>query len=293
MTSTTITPEIEVLSQLVARVQQITPERARQLLETNTNNRNISEPLVMRYAHAMTAGHWHLNGETIKLDTHGNLLDGQHRLAAIQRANITVPMLVAEGMSPETFTTIDQGRPRSFADVFSIKGNANASTLVSVLKLVALYEHFDRTLWRMFETDASPYALLAVRSLSITDLEITAQRHPTIVAIVQQMASRRRIRTLMPASLAAFLFWVFSEVDSDTAALLFDSMENGANLRENDPIYVLRERLLAMGSDRRMRPLRTYRYITGVTVKTWNQIRTGHHSGHLRMGKNDLVPDVI
>ena len=63
----------------------------------------------MQYAADMKAGRWQLNGEAIKFDKNGHLLNGQHRLHAVVRADTTIQMLVISGLDPETRTTMDSG----------------------------------------------------------------------------------------------------------------------------------------------------------------------------------------
>ena len=67
-----------------AKVQVITPELAEQYLTKNTNNyRSMSNSVVNAYATDMKTGNWKFNGDSIKFNKSGILVDGQHRLAAI------------------------------------------------------------------------------------------------------------------------------------------------------------------------------------------------------------------
>ena len=66
----------------VTSIVTITPEEAAKMLETNQRNRNVSKNAVAAMARDMTAGHWRLNGEAIRIDGDGNLIDGQHRFSA-------------------------------------------------------------------------------------------------------------------------------------------------------------------------------------------------------------------
>lgn len=97
-------------------VVQLTPALAAKYLEANTKNRSISESTVESLADEMTAGRWKLHHQGIAIDTKGELRDGQHRLAAIVKSGVTVPMLVTTGIDPSSFDTIDAHRPRTVGD---------------------------------------------------------------------------------------------------------------------------------------------------------------------------------
>lgn len=102
----------------------VTPEMAKEWLsETNTANRSLSHHTVSRYATDMISGFWrdtHQNAIAFYED--GALADGQHRLSAVVKAGISVPMYVAFGLERSAANAIDQGRARKMSDVMSIMG---------------------------------------------------------------------------------------------------------------------------------------------------------------------------
>lgn len=101
--------------------ERITPEVATQLLATNIDrNRRVNVARVEMYEHDMLTGKWIDNGATIKIDSEGRLIDGQHRLRAIERGGITLWMWVARGLSPDAFETIDVGFARTPRQLFNM-----------------------------------------------------------------------------------------------------------------------------------------------------------------------------
>lgn len=105
--------------------QKITPEIAAQLLKTNIErNRTISVGRVAMYEHDMLSGKWTENGETIKIDNEGRLIDGQHRLKAIERSGVTLWLWVAQGVTPESFENIDVGLSRTPRQIFNLSNDA-------------------------------------------------------------------------------------------------------------------------------------------------------------------------
>lgn len=100
---------------------KITPELASEFLRKNTINRNIREKRVNQYVKEMQEGKWELNGESIKFNDKGELIDGQHRLSAIAKSGMTIEMCVVKDV-PSTVTILDRGSGRSTADTLLIGG---------------------------------------------------------------------------------------------------------------------------------------------------------------------------
>jgi len=125
------------------RTQKIsmTPKKARQILDSrNNNNRHIRDSHVAALASEMKSGNWRLNGETIIFDSDGELMDGQHRLAAVVKSGKTVEMLVVRGVEKEAMRTIDRGKSRSLADVIGLAGYPYSTALASAYRQVHLYK---------------------------------------------------------------------------------------------------------------------------------------------------------
>ena len=88
-------------------VIRITPQIAQGFLETNHNNRNISERLVKKYSQDMLNNQWTTTHQGIAFYEDGTLADGQHRLFGIVRSGCTVTMHVTYGLKREQAINID------------------------------------------------------------------------------------------------------------------------------------------------------------------------------------------
>ena len=109
---------------------KITPEMAVELLEKNTINRRVKERVVGQYATEILAGRWRSGtGEVIKIAKDGTILDGQHRLLAVIKADKEIVAHLAYDVSNEVFDVLDTGSPRGAADVFHIEGIHYANVL--------------------------------------------------------------------------------------------------------------------------------------------------------------------
>lgn len=103
------------------QIVNISPEIAEQYLKTNANNRKLNDKRVRQYAEDMSNGKWQLNGESIKFNKSGMLIDGQHRLSAIIKSGTSVQMLVTWGID-DSVTTLDRGQGRTTAQCFAFGG---------------------------------------------------------------------------------------------------------------------------------------------------------------------------
>jgi hypothetical protein len=123
----------------------VSPSLAACLMERNEGNRAITTTGAARsarsYGEAMLRGEWVVNGETIVVAKDGQLNDGQHRLYAVIRYGVTVPMLIVFGIDRETRHTIDQGIARSASHVLMMYGEKNATNLATALRLLYQIDH--------------------------------------------------------------------------------------------------------------------------------------------------------
>lgn len=99
----------------------LTPSEAAELLSLNTRNRRMNSKSSDLIAADIADGEWKFTGDTIKIATDSNgtrfLADAQHRLEAIIKGGIPVPVLIVENLHPEVTDIIDQGRPRGVGDI--------------------------------------------------------------------------------------------------------------------------------------------------------------------------------
>jgi len=119
---------------LSAGFERITPELAPLYLEHNKCNRPLRESRVKRYAKDMTKGKWRTTHQGIAFDSHGNLIDGQHRLYAIIQSGVAVIILVVRNLPPESNDGIDNGFNRGIVDILHYKGMQSNLLEVGVIK---------------------------------------------------------------------------------------------------------------------------------------------------------------
>lgn len=253
----------------------IAPELAAEWLSCNTHNRSIRQRVVLAYAADMKAGNWQWNGESIKFAADGTLLDGQHRLAAIVEAGVTIPMLVIRNLPNETQETVDGGTKRKFADVLQLRGERSHATLSAVVRRVTSWESGVK------RAGSSPYAPTNAEMLQ------TLEKYPWLreVALSASNVSRH---CGLPASVIGLGMWLFSRLSNEDSDFFFARLSDSQGLVKGYPIYELRK--TADGS-RSVRGQRSEMYLTAILIKAWNAYRDGEQVGILSFKSGGAKPE--
>ena len=260
------------------KVETITPKLAEKWMAANKSNRPLRRALVGRYAEVIRRGQWELNGESIKFDEDGVLLDGQHRLAAIVEANKPIKSYVVRDLPRKVFDTLDNGVKRTGADVFSLRGEKNESTLASAIRLLLVYkEHggFQRNQKTAF--------------ITTRDLVEGVDKHPKLRESVDFIRSLRDLHRILAPSPASFLHYIFAEIDRGEADNFFSSLASGASLAEGSPVLNLRNKLIDMIRHTGQGRVETI----AICIKAWNAHTATKKFRKLRMGEahTSLTPE--
>lgn len=136
-------------STIKTKIETITPEQAETMLEAhNPRNRRLSLARVDKYAAEMKRGHWVLNGEPIIIDDSEDIIDGQHRIAAIKECKIPLTTLVVRGVPTNynngikitTQDTIDRGASRTVGDQLGMAhGIKNGVAVAATARAIAQF----------------------------------------------------------------------------------------------------------------------------------------------------------
>ena len=122
-------------------IKVISPEEAIRLLTNRHANRNIVPRRVAKLTAAMRAGTWLDDGAPIRISDEGKLLDGQHRLSAIEASGISQKLVIISGLDPASLLVMDTGKVRTFSDYLTIMGVANARNLSAATTFLWKYQN--------------------------------------------------------------------------------------------------------------------------------------------------------
>lgn len=215
-------------------VIDLTPKMASDLLAKNKGNRGLAAGRVRALAAEIERGGWTFNGQPIIVDGDGNLLDGQHRCAAVVLAKKPVRTLIVRGVEREAFATIDSGRSRSGADVLTAGGMSSALRVAAVLRLV-------------WQNELGVLGSMASEHRpSNNDIATLATDYPTVIESVRYTNGKRHMNTAP----VAFMHWETMRKNPKDARPFWDAVETGEGLSRGSPALKLRDTLLANASTR-------------------------------------------
>lgn len=263
-------------SQLKSKIETITPHMAAEYLATNKTNRPLSKVHVAGLSKSMTAHEWLCNGESIKFDHWGNLLDGQHRLHAVIASGISIETVVQTGLSPASFDTIDTGRLRSGADVLYLMGHDYPKIMSAAVRILILLSR-----------SAKAATKSRVNNRDLTQFVID---NPTIkYSLSQGVVMLRKIKHpgKVRGSVAVAAHYIFSLVDVEATESFFLEMTSIA------PIEHFRVLELRMNNDKIHRRSVTAIEELALLVKLWNAWREGKPVKKLQWKTQEGFPQAI
>lgn len=116
-------------------VRTISPQEASDIIATrNTKNRRANKNHIKALALNMANGTWRYNGDPLRFDANGTLIDGQHRLMAQVMSGKTILYNVIAGLDPECIKAIDiEAKTRNLSDLFYMDGIKNAFALAGAI----------------------------------------------------------------------------------------------------------------------------------------------------------------
>lgn len=259
-----------------AEVVEITPEGAQQYLELNTKNRALNEKHVLYLAEQMRLGAWQMAYDPIRISVTNVLLDGQHRLMAIVKSGTTQRMLVIRNLPDETFTVMDTGRLRSANDVLTIAGYTHGRASAALVRMIVNYQN-----GRVTNTlsNIGRVAGAVVTHQEILDYIQSNDVHPYIKKGLNWYAECK----FLTGTEYSFFYYIFSRIDPEGAEVFLNSFASGAELKEKNPIFVLRKKLETYKVNRiQVTPTEKLAF----TFKAWNLFREGKSVGYLTFNKD-------
>lgn len=122
-----------------------TPAMAEEFLKRNINNRSVNQQRVLHLVRQILAGRWALTHQGIAFWDDDTLADGQHRLTAIAKAGVAVPVLMTTGLPKPAIHAIDAGLARSTKDVLQFVGISMNAKWVATVKILFMQREMVRS----------------------------------------------------------------------------------------------------------------------------------------------------
>lgn len=210
----------------------MTPDLAAGYLEMNSANRPLNVKHVEWLASIMRRGEWAFNGDSIRINKSGKLMDGQHRLSAIISCGIPQRVVVTTGIDDEAFLTIDCGRNRGASDALAIEGFKCTTALASAAR-------FLMNIQKGFSMHGKEQA----KKYTNAEILSVIKAHPHLQASAQYGQSKKA-RKYMGSALLSFCHYWFTQYDFIAGTSFFSQFESGEYSYKHSPVSALKEKLM-------------------------------------------------
>lgn len=275
-----MTASIAPSAALSATVEVITPRKAQEWLGANVHNRSLrNQTVVAKYANDMNKGAWRFTGEAIKFSTSGALLDGQHRLHALIRANVTLPMLVIRNLEDDSQEVMDSGAKRSPADALGLRGEKSTALLASAASAIISGCSATR------------------KNVSTSDILDVIDADESIRWIVSEVLPTLKL-SMISGTVSFYAYWRLNQIDPNRTALFFSALASLANLPSGSPILALHKKLSSIGAERSGKASSAYRQEAIAAIfSAWNAWQRNESRTIIKTMRNALgkvsVPEPI
>ena len=281
-------------------LETITPQLAEKYLARMVANRPLNQGKSVEYALAIDEGRWSVNGETIKFDNDDQLIDGQHRLQGCVLAGRSFQSYVVRGIhDPNAFATVDVGKTRNHGDVFGIAGYPQSNLVSVAAMLVYKYKNGilttsgsnGRRYVKGSKTILKKLEKLPVKSVEITKADLLKFAEPfkdRLIAAVREAEKFRTGKLIATGTVAGCYFLMAEKAEVDAKRFWTDLIE-GVGLSSSDPVYWLRERLIAnMAATHKLQR----GAILHLVFKAWNKRRDGERTKTLKIVQGEAFPKI-
>lgn len=226
----------EVFTERLVDMVYITPELAKFWLENNNSrNRKIIREHVKMLATDIMNGQWMQNGQPIVFGTDGNILNGQHRLAACVEANLPIENMVATGVDPNAFSTYDTNKRRAL----TVAGKD--------IEVTSLEEAAIRSALRMMiRVDRGDKSWENKNKLSSSVLMSALERHPDIIASAIEAANDQKKHKKLYVTLGTLTFikYYMRLEHYDLANIFYSYILDGSQIPRGSWITQWRDELM-------------------------------------------------
>jgi len=234
----------------------ITPSRAKELLEANINNRRVKIDVVNRYANDILAGRWKEDtGEVIKISKSGIILDGQHRLYAIAKANTAIYLHIVYGVNDSVSDVLDTGSVRNASDVFKLNGIVNDGAIPGMIQ---------------FYNKIKKERFVTHRDTNLSNAEILSKYYENDALWQEVFRVSQRwynaFAKILSKSIIGGFYCRFREINPELAEQFMNELCTGINT-SNDTIRLLKDKLIKDKiSNKKLSTTLKMIFI----IKTWN-----------------------
>jgi len=272
------------------RRMKVTPQLAAKWLATQAVNRPITKSHVESLKRDMINGKWQFNGDPIRFNVNGELVDGQHRLQACIESECSFESIVVRGLPVEAMAVIDINKHRTFGDHLAITG-AGLDGIASTKVLASLA----RMVW-YYERKGAPFMGQGREKPTHFELEDVLARHASLGDAVLHTYEVSKSALLASRSMVTWVYWMAKNSKVAQAEELaeewLEAFCTGENLPPKHPVLAARSRIISarMGKGRHSLSRRA---ILAILIKSWNFLAQGKEAQKIQFGATDVEPELV
>lgn len=264
----------------------ITPELAAQILEVNSENqRHVTKSHMWHMAQVMEKGQWRLNGETIVFSSEGKLMDGQTRMHALIHSGTSQRFIVVRGIDPAAFPSINRGKVRSHGNIMEIAKIKNSTLSASIGNGVLNYRRA-RSVNAGKGGSLNSYVRPSSEDI-LSEYCKNAQQYEFAIHLAQ---SCKKIVAPSISGTVAALAIIEKKHTEEEVRFFWDKVNTGTELTKNDPILLLRNRLL---ENNNTKAKLGQSLLTMLSIKAWNAFVSSKSLGVLRVMEGEICPEIL
>lgn len=221
--------------------EEFDPESAQAALKTNTGNRHLNPSHVQKLRREMDEGRWVDNGEAIKFDNSGRLIDGQHRLSAIalMPPEFRITLTVVRGLDSAAQLTMDLGRKRTAGDFLTMSGYAQGNRLAAAVRfLIDWREHKSIIRKGTPTSDTTIVAWVRTHEDLVEQMQEDGVWHLTMALEIEGRV------------INGFMLYAYETGFGGTAYEFLRLLHSLENLPANSPVLALRKKLMDARANR-------------------------------------------
>lgn len=279
---------------MYTEIEVIDVSKAKEYLDRNRSftygsdgdtNRPISISVVNNYAAAMLRGEWRLTHQGIAFDHDRWMIDGQHRMMAIEQAaevganglspkpDIAIEFSVTHDVESDVFDVLDLQRVRGADQILAMSGFNNTKQLAAAARLLYLYDHYPLKDWKK----------VRISNHQIRELV----KHNDLSQFAGSALGLRPIGIIVSSGIVG-LYVIHRAYPDGPHDQFQDALRHGVGLDVNDPRLILRNYLI------RSKSVSAYRRDSvahlGMLLKTWNDYVLGRKRNAISFRSGEEMP---
>ena len=216
------------------RTVLVTKDVSDDFIERNIRNRPLSKINVNSLIREVTESNWQYNGEALKFDYNGHLMNGNHRMHMVSETGVPQIFDVTIGLPPESYATMDGGRKRNGSDTLAVAGIKNSACASSVTKTIFGFQH------NLLSENRN-----SNRTIGNTNILKYYNSYTGVEgSITLGMTLSTKSGKLLSPSLIGGFHWLFSQSNAELANDFFEKLCTGLNIQDGDAVHPLRKTLI-------------------------------------------------